>query len=123
MALKADPSEIEIVTLFRSRCQMLCPGVRVVAVPNAAKRSQWAAMQAKREGMAKGFPDVLCLWRDRGIAMIEFKTRTGKLSIDQEEWLDRLNLMGFPATVARSADDALAFLRAMGAPFIGRIAA
>ena len=72
--------------------------------------------------MYKG-KDVICLWRDRGIGMIEFKTRTGKLSIDQEEWLDRLNLMGFPATVARSADDALAFLRAMGAPFMGRVAA
>ena len=123
MPLKADPSEIEIVTMFRSRCQILCPGVRVVGIPNAGKRSQWAAAQAKREGLVKGFPDVICLWRDRGIAMIEFKTAHGKLSIDQEEWLDRLNLMGFPATVARSADDALAFLRAMGAPFMGKVAA
>jgi hypothetical protein len=110
------------VTLFRGRCKILCPGVHIVAIPNGAKRSQWAAMQAKREGMATGFPDIMALWRGGGICFLEFKKRTGKLSTAQEEWLDRLNLMGFPATVARSADDALAFIRDIGAPFIGRVA-
>jgi hypothetical protein len=116
-------SEIEIVTLFRSRCRIMCPGVSIVAVPNAAKRSQWAAQRAKREGMAAGFPDILCFWKGPGVAAIEFKAHAGKLSANQIEWLDRLAEIGIPATVSRDADHAVEFLRQAGAPFIGRIAA
>jgi hypothetical protein len=117
------PSEIEIVTLFRSRCRIMCPAVAIVAIPNAAKRSQWAAQRAKREGMSAGFPDVLCFWKGPGIAAIEFKSDKGKLSANQAEWLDRLSEIGIPCTVSRDADHAVEFLRSCGAPFIGRLAA
>jgi hypothetical protein len=93
------------------------PGVSIVAVPNAAKRSQWAAQRAKREGMAAGFPDILCFWKGPGVAAIEFKAHAGKLSANQIEWLDRLTEMGIPATVSRDADHAVEFLRQAGAPF------
>lgn len=121
--LKPDPSELQIVTLFRARCKILCPGVAIVAVPNGGKRSQWAAMQAKREGLATGFPDVLCIWHGGGVCFIEFKTAVGKLSTAQEEWLQRLRERGFHCGVARSADEGLDLLRMAGAPFLGRVAA
>jgi hypothetical protein len=116
-------SEIAIQTRFRARCRMLCPAVSIVAIPNAAKRTQWAAQRAKREGLATGFPDIICLWRGPGIAAIEFKSDKGRLSDNQAEWLDRLTEMGIPCTVSRDADQALEFLRDAGAPFIGWIAA
>lgn len=122
-AHRGAPSEIEIVTLFRSRCRILCPGVSIVAIPNAAKRSQWAAQRAKREGMSAGFPDILCFWKGPGIAAIEFKAAKGKLNDNQAEWLDRLNDLGIPATVSRDPDHAIDFLRSVGAPFIGRVTA
>lgn len=115
------PSEIQIVTLFRNRAKILCPGVNIVGVPNAAKRTQWAANRAKREGMATGFPDVMCLWEGRGCCFIEFKTDKGRTSIAQDEWLERLTELGFLATVSRDPDHALQFLRDAGAPFIGRM--
>jgi hypothetical protein len=115
-------SEIEIVTLFRSRMRIMAPGVCLVAVPNAAKRSQWAAQRAKREGMATGFPDLMALAPGK-VAFLEFKTAKGKLSEAQGEWLDRLHGMGFPCGVFRDAGSAVEFLRAEGFPFIGRIAA
>jgi hypothetical protein len=117
------PSEIQIVTLFRSRARIICPAVAIVAIPNAAKRSQWAATQAKREGMATGFPDIMCLWEGGGIAFIEFKAKGGLLRESQSEWLERLSEMGFAATVSRDPDHALDFLRGLGAPFVGRLAA
>lgn len=123
MPLKKNPSEVEIVTLFRSRCKIMCPAVAVVAIPNAAKRSQWAARQAKREGLATGFPDIMCIWQGGEVCFIEFKAAKGHLPPAQEEWLERLSDRGFRAAVARSADEALDFLRQCGAPFIGRIAA
>lgn len=122
MAAAGNLSEIAIQTLFRGRCRAMCPGVSIVAIPNAGKRTQWAAQQAKREGLAKGFPDVMALAAGK-IAFLEFKAAAGRLTIDQEEWLARLHGMGFPCGVFRDADVAVAFLRANGFPFIGRIAA
>ncbi len=112
-----------MVTLFRSRARIICPGVSIVAVPNAAKRSRWAAGQAKREGLAKGFPDVICLWGGGGVAFIEFKSTSGTVRESQSEWIERLGEMGFPVTVSRDPDHALQFLRDAGAPFVGRLAA
>lgn len=109
-------TEIAIQTLFRSRARMKCPGVRIVAIPNAGKRGQKALNQARREGAAWGFPDVMALWAG-GVAFIEFKASNGVVSDNQAEWLDRLTDMGFPATVSRDPDHALEFLRAAGAPF------
>jgi hypothetical protein len=118
----ASPSEIEIVTLFRSRCRILCPGVSIVAIPNAGKRSQWAAQRAKREGLAAGFPDLMAIAPGK-IAFLEMKTAKGTVSVAQGEWLDRLHECGFPCGVFRDADAAVEFLRREGFPFIGRIAA
>jgi hypothetical protein len=116
-AAPCDRSEITIQTLFRSRVRIQCPAVRVVAIPNGAKRGQRAMNQALREGLQPGFPDVLCLAPGR-VAFIEFKDAKGKLSPGQEVWLEKLSDMGFPATVCRDPDDGLAFLRANGFPFI-----
>jgi hypothetical protein len=122
-------SEIAIVTRFRSRARIQCPAVRIVGIPNASKRGQWAVNQAKREGMSSGFPDMMCIWMpgpgDRGIAFIEWKREHGgRLSLNQIEWLARLKDMGFPAVVSSDPDHALDFLREAGAPFlVGRRAA
>nr|WP_280740569.1 VRR-NUC domain-containing protein [Sphingomonas kaistensis] len=113
-------SEIAIVTLFRSRAKIVCPGVSIVAVPNAAKRTQWAAARAKREGMATGFPDLMAIAPGK-IAFLEIKTAKGRVSAHQGEWLDRLHAMGFPCGVFRDADSALEFLRHEGFPFFGRL--
>ena len=125
--MTAGKSEIAIQTLFRSRARILCPAVHIVAVPNAGKRSQWAAAQVKREGLATGFPDIMCLFSHGGgenaipvAAYIEFKSAKGRLSENQSEWIERLGRMGFPVTVARDADEAIEWLRGIGAPFIDR---
>lgn len=118
MKAAAARSEIEIQTLFRSRARMRCPAVKVVAIPNAAARGQKGLNQARREGAAWGFPDVMCLWPGGGIAFVEFKAAKGKVAEHQAEWLDRLSADGFPATVSRDPDHALEFLRAAGAPFL-----
>ena len=119
----ADRSELAIQTLFRSRLKMRAPEVQCVAIPNAGKRGQKAVNQARREGLSSGFPDCLLLWPNRGIAAIEFKAAKGKLSDNQAEWLDRLVVLGIPATVARCPDEALEWLEEQGAPFMfGRAA-
>lgn len=116
--MKPEPSEIQIQTGFRNRLRYVAPAVSCVAIPNAAKRTQWAAHQAKKEGLAAGFPDVMCIWAGGGICFIEFKTIKGRLSDAQGEWIVRLRERGHRVTVARSIDAAVEFLRECGAPMM-----
>lgn len=112
-------SELQIVTRFRSRARIRCPEVSVVGIPNAAKRGQRAMNQARREGAAWGFPDVMCLWPGGGVAFIEFKREQGgRLSLNQMEWIQRLTAMGHRAIVSSDPDHALEFLRQCGAPVL-----
>lgn len=116
MTKPTPKSELAIQTLFRSRARMQCPRIRIVAIPNAAKRGQKAMNQVRREGAAWGFPDVMCLCDGR-VAFIEFKRADGTVSESQAEWIEWLNGASFPSTVARDPDDALQWLREQGFPF------
>ena len=114
--MTAAASEVDIQATFRKRLYYAAPSVKVVAIPNAARRTRWEAMRAKKEGMATGFPDVMVIGPDGLIAYVEFKSSKGRVSEAQREWIDLLQRYTFPATIARSADEAIAFLRAHGFP-------
>lgn len=115
-------SELAIQSGFRNRLRYVAPSVLFVAIPNAAKRTQWAARQAKAEGLAAGFPDAQCIWPGGGICFIEFKAAHGRLSDNQTEWIERLDRYGHRVAVARSIEEAIAFLRDCGAPVSERFA-
>lgn len=115
-------AEVDIQQAFRKRLYYTAPRVRVVAVPNAAKRTQWAVNQAKREGMSSGFPDVLCVWPGGGVAFIEFKTPKGRVTENQNDWHEWLDENGHRVAVARSPEEAIAFLRNCGAPIMEKAA-
>lgn len=120
-AIADSGDEIGIQTRLRSRIRTIAPAVRLVAIPNAGQRTAWAAMNAKREGLAKGFPDLLALWGG-GSAFLEIKVRSGSLSTDQIAWLNWLYAGGHSVGVFRSVDSAIAFLRQQGAPFLAAAA-
>lgn len=101
---------------LRKRLYYTAPQVQLVAIPNAARRTRWEAARAKAEGMATGFPDLLCLAPGGLVAFIEMKAPRGRLSEAQGEWIERLQGFGFSAAVCRSADAAVAFLRDAGFP-------
>lgn len=113
-----DGSEIVIQTLLLGRAHMQCPEVTFAAVPNAGLRGQGAARRAKREGLKRGFEDLIATWPGRGVAFLEMKDREGSVSTDQDEWLRRHTAQGHPAGVFRHPDTALAWLREQGAPFL-----
>ena len=118
MAKAPAQLEADISATFRKTLYYIAPTIRVVAVPNAGKRTQWAARQAKKEGMAPGFPDHMCLAPGGLVAFIEWKNAKGRVSDNQSEWIARLDRMGFPVCVARSVDEGLAFLRGAGFPIL-----
>lgn len=102
--------ELAVQTAFRNRMRHEAPGVMLVAVPNAGKRSAWERCQRSREGLVPGFPDMAVLWDGRAI-FPEFKSGTGSLSNAQIDVLNRLAGMGFAVGVFRSADTAVAWVR------------
>ena len=70
----SDPrDELKRQSAFLRDAKVVCPGVDIFAVPNAAKRSQWAAAKAKREGMTAGVLDLVATWKGGGSAFLEFK--------------------------------------------------
>ncbi len=121
-AVADEGDELSIQVRFRARMKMLAPRVRIIAIPNAGKRTAWAAMKAKNEGLAKGFPDTEALWAG-GHAYLEFKDAIRPLESEQIDWLNWLYQAGFPCGCFRSVDTAVEFCRAAGAPFMDTQAA
>lgn len=117
-----SPLELTIQSSVKSQLRYVAPAVSMVAIPNAAKRGPAAVRQAKKEGMATGFPDCMFCW-DGGLCFVEFKRAGQSPNENQGEWLDRLNRWGHRATVCRSPKEAFAFLARCGAPITGRISA
>jgi hypothetical protein len=110
-----DPRQAEYIATMRK----LCRGIKVFAIPNAGKRTQWAAAKAKREGMHKGWPDTGACWVTNiagGVAWIEFKNGKEMPEGDQIETLNWLHRRGHPVAVCRTAQGAMSWLKSIGAP-------
>jgi len=104
---------------FRKLLRDIAPGVTSWAVPNAAKRGQWAQQQAKREGMVAGVFDEHYAW-NHGIAFLEWKDGKGVLSQAQVDWGNAMHRRGFRVACVRTPAFAEALFREWGAPFIDR---
>lgn len=106
---KVACSELQRVKRFRKLMKRRAPDCRVIAVPNAGARGLKALNQARAEGAAWGFPDLMILWNGRA-AFIEFKNRNGKPKDHQVEWMNWLVGAGFPCAVFRTAEAACDWL-------------
>jgi hypothetical protein len=63
--------------------------------------------------VGEGCPDALVGYRGRNV-LVEFKTATGKLRAGQEAFA--ITWRGEPVHVLRTTEDAVAFIRGLGAP-------
>ncbi len=78
--------------------------VRIFAIPNGGARSPSGALKLKLEGVSPGVPDLFVpawhLW-------IEMKrSKGGRLSPEQQDWIAYLTRIGYAIIVAHGADDA-----------------
>lgn len=81
----------------------------VFAVPNSAKRNPKTAQYMKSEGMKAGVPDIVIpIPRGRFHGMfVEMKRRKGgKISVEQNAWLQGLYDLGYYAVICYGWDEA-----------------
>jgi hypothetical protein len=95
---------------YRAQVARLAPKALLVGIPNAGKRSAWETRQRAREGLVKGFPDMLLMFNGRTLGL-EFKSGTGQPSDAQIETLNKMHRLGFPVGIFRSAETALEWTR------------
>lgn len=85
--------------------------------PEARRR----ASRMKAQGTSPGYPDYTILIPARRypnaktrIMFLELKRRTGsKTTVEQKEWVQRLNEEGIPARICKGLDEAQAFIDEM----------
>jgi hypothetical protein len=93
------------------------------AIPNAARRTFWEAMLAKKSGMKAGVPD-LCFPVPRngfhGMYVEMKRIEGGIVSPIQHYWLAFLKAQGYKTDVCHGAQDAIAFIDAYFAGWEGQ---
>lgn len=78
-------------------------------VPNEGIRTYAQTAWLKSMGMKKGFPDI-CLpvpKKHYGALYIELKTKNGRVSDEQKEWIQLLKELGNMAVICRSYEEAI----------------
>lgn len=102
--------------------------IRIFAIPNGAVlggRNKYALLnKLKAEGLENGVPDLFIPIEQYhplpGVAserlpirihycglFIEMKSATGKLTLEQKEWIETLSSNGYKVLICRSAEEAI----------------
>jgi len=80
------------------------------ALPAMNARGRWATHQMGDTG----FPDLMMAHPRWGTLFVELKTNQGRLTANQQDWLDVLHTAGQETHVWRPKDRAMMKLRLMG---------
>lgn len=80
---------------------------RMIHVPNGGKRSKGEAGKMKAMGVKKGVPDLLLPLPSGGYAglAVELKAHGGKVTSEQDEWLDCFGQAGWLTGVCYSLQE------------------
>lgn len=112
---RSPASEIQRQGTVITGVHRLAPTVTVWAVPNAARRTRWEAMRAKKEGMLAGALDLTLVW-PRSVFFAEMKDGREMPTPEQRAMLNYLYRAGHHCGVFRTAACLLDKLREAGAP-------
>ena len=119
MVKNTTPLEREEQSAFVDYCSSR--GIKVVSTQNGFKMPKgnfnWAAYakSLKRTGLAKGFPDLIVLARNKSqtheVLFIEMKRQKGGvLHQEQKEWIQKLDEGGYCVGVAKGCMSAIQIL-------------
>ena len=84
-------------------------------IPNEGKRTKTTGARLKREGLRRGYPDIILDVPRGGYhgLKIELKRRKGsKITPDQKKWIIKLNKQGYAAAFCYGWEQAWEFIHA-----------
>jgi hypothetical protein len=115
-----DPRRLREIDLHCFTVNLLrataVPGVWWNHSPAGEKRDAITGAKLKRMGTQAGYPDLEIFLPDGARpAFLEFKSGGGKLSPEQKQWRDYLDVQGYKWAVAKTPEEAKAFLVTIGA--------
>lgn len=86
---------------------------RLFAVPNGGHRHPAVAVKLKAEGVRKGVPDLWLPVPRHGFSglVVELKAGRGRLTPEQDDWLNFLAGQGFATMLCHGADAAIRTIR------------
>lgn len=99
--------QVECVNYFRLKYR----NARIFAIPNGGDRNVKVAVKLKKEGVTKGVPDLQIAAARNGYhgLFIEMKNgKKGRLSKEQEDFIDYLIKEGYKCEVVRNIDEFMA---------------
>lgn len=81
---------------------------RLLHIPNGGSRHPAEAVHLKRLGVRAGVPDLLLPYPANGYCglWIEMKSKTGKVSALQKDWIEWLSSVGYKTAVCYVMDEA-----------------
>jgi hypothetical protein len=91
------------------------PELHWFAIPNGGHRHIRVAQVLKNEGAKRGSPDLVFLLPGGKVGWLEMKAQRGVLSDAQKTFRDKAQSLGHAWAVARTIDEALAFLTSIDA--------
>jgi hypothetical protein len=93
----------------------LRPDCDFYAVPNGGHRHIRVAVRLKAEGVKRGIPDLHIMMPGGRLVYLEMKIKGGSLSADQRAFRDMARSLGFEWGMAKTFEEAKAFLASIGA--------
>ncbi len=115
MVKRRHPEQAFQAQLVRALTSALTPETYFFAVPNGGKRTPIEAAIFVGQGVKPGVPDLLFIHDGRAYGL-ELKADKGRVTEIQRIVHDRLRSVGMRVGVARTLDEAFAFLRDCGIP-------
>ena len=103
---KPIPSEYDEQVLVCRYLDFLC--IEYVHIPNEGIRSERTGARLKKIGLKKGFPDLFIIrpcGKYHGL-FIEMKSIRGTATLEQKEWIIKLNSLGYKAVICRGFEAA-----------------
>lgn len=84
----------------------------LIKISNEGKRGFFTAKKMKKEGLKKGVSDLFLAFPIRGNAVIcglwlEIKSKKGRLSIPQMEWITLMQIVGYQGEIVFSVDEGI----------------
>lgn len=95
---------------FVSWCRNHPIAKRIYHIPNGGQRSITTAVRLKAEGTVAGVPDLALNYPHgnyHGLFIEMKRIKGGKVSPEQQDWLEYLNSVGYKAVVCKGFDEAV----------------